>query len=256
MLTRLDDYPIHQTPEPLAHGAGASLNQYDRYFFNGYNHDGSLYFGCALGLYPNRRVMDAAFAVLRDGEVVSVIASTAGPARPDRDTGRSDQGRDRGADAALPDHGRAERRGGRGRRGLHVANGRHRGAALHAALRPGHDVRLHAPDAVGGVVGERLGRRRGASDRPVGARRVPRPLLGCAPGRPAAAGWRDGTAVLLAVGATVVRRLLRPLRRERVRRRTALALRRERTSPSSTPPTRPCREPTRRSSGPRPSSTR
>ncbi|MCZ7536576.1 MAG: hypothetical protein M5T61_12175 [Acidimicrobiia bacterium] len=82
MLTRLDDYPIHQTPEPLAHGAGASLNQYDRYFFNGYNHDGSLYFGCALGYYPNRRVMDAAFAVLRDGEVVSVIASRRAPLDP------------------------------------------------------------------------------------------------------------------------------------------------------------------------------
>ena len=82
MLTRLDDYPVHQTPEPLAHSASASLNQYDRYFFNGYSNDGSLYFGCALGYYPNRRVMDAAFTVMRDGEIVSVIASRRAPIDP------------------------------------------------------------------------------------------------------------------------------------------------------------------------------
>ena len=82
MLTRLDDYPVHQTPEPLAHTLSASLNQYDRYFFSGYTRDGSLYFACALGYYPNRKVMDAAFAVLRDGEIVSVIASRRAPIDP------------------------------------------------------------------------------------------------------------------------------------------------------------------------------
>ena len=30
-----DDYPIHQTPEPIAY-AGTDRNFYDRYFFNGY----------------------------------------------------------------------------------------------------------------------------------------------------------------------------------------------------------------------------
>ena len=34
MLTRGDDYPIHQTPEPIAY-AGSDRNFYDRYFFNG-----------------------------------------------------------------------------------------------------------------------------------------------------------------------------------------------------------------------------
>ena len=36
MLTRFDDYPVHQTPEPVAHPSTGDRNFYDRYFFNGY----------------------------------------------------------------------------------------------------------------------------------------------------------------------------------------------------------------------------
>ncbi len=79
MLNRLDDYPIHQTREPLAHPADASRNVYDRYFFHGYARDASLYFAVALGVYPNRGVMDAAFSVVRRGEQVSVHASRRAP---------------------------------------------------------------------------------------------------------------------------------------------------------------------------------
>ena len=43
MLTPFDDYPIHQTPEPVAY-AGTDRNFYDRYFFNGYSPDGAVYF--------------------------------------------------------------------------------------------------------------------------------------------------------------------------------------------------------------------
>jgi hypothetical protein len=82
VLTPFDDYPLHQTSEPIAHTAQSSLNHYDRYFFNGYSRDGSLYFGAALGLYPNRKVMDAAFAVLHGGEEISVIASRRAPLDP------------------------------------------------------------------------------------------------------------------------------------------------------------------------------
>jgi len=75
LLNRLDDYPIHQTPEPLAHVATSDPNFYDRYFFNGYTRDGSLFFAAALGVYPNRRVVDAAFSVVRDGRQHVVRAS-------------------------------------------------------------------------------------------------------------------------------------------------------------------------------------
>ena len=67
MLTRLDDYPLHQTAEPIAQPATGDRNFYDRYFFNGYNRAGDLFFAAALGVYPNRRVMDAAFSVVHGG---------------------------------------------------------------------------------------------------------------------------------------------------------------------------------------------
>jgi len=74
-----DDYPIHQTPEPLARPVTSDLNHYDRYFFNGATADGSLVFGVALGLYPNRQVIDGAFSVVVDGEQLSVHASARCP---------------------------------------------------------------------------------------------------------------------------------------------------------------------------------
>src|SRR5262249_53551257 len=85
MLTSFDDYPIHQTAEPVAHTATGDRNFYDRYFFNGYTREGDLFFAAALGLYPNRRVMDAAFSVVRDGMQHVVRASRLAPSdRPSR----------------------------------------------------------------------------------------------------------------------------------------------------------------------------
>lgn len=79
MLTRLDDYLVHQTPEPLAHPSSGDRNFYDRHWFNGYGVDGAPYFGVALGLYPNRRVMDGAMSVVHDGRQHVVRASRLAP---------------------------------------------------------------------------------------------------------------------------------------------------------------------------------
>jgi hypothetical protein len=79
VLNPLDDYPIHQTSQPLAHPASASRNHFDRYFFNGYDPDGEVFFGAAMGLYPHRQVIDAAFSVLVDGEQRSINASGRAP---------------------------------------------------------------------------------------------------------------------------------------------------------------------------------
>ncbi len=79
MITKLDDYPVHQTPEPLSRPASDSLNFYDRYWFNGFEREGRFYFGCALGLYPNRRVMDGAFSVAIDGVQHAFFASRRAP---------------------------------------------------------------------------------------------------------------------------------------------------------------------------------
>ena len=67
MLTKGDEYPIHQTPDPIAF-SGTDRNFYDRYFFNGYTTDGEVFFGAALGVYPHLNIIDAAFSV-RIGDV-------------------------------------------------------------------------------------------------------------------------------------------------------------------------------------------
>lgn len=79
MLTSFDDYPVHQTAEPVGQPATGDRNFYDRYFFNGYTRAGDLFFAAALGLYPNRRVMDAAFSVVRDGRQHVLRASRQAP---------------------------------------------------------------------------------------------------------------------------------------------------------------------------------
>jgi hypothetical protein len=78
MLSKADDYPIHQTPEPVAY-AGTDRNFYDRYFFNGYradpDTDGDGFFAVALGVYPHLNVMDASFSVISNGVQHNVHAS-------------------------------------------------------------------------------------------------------------------------------------------------------------------------------------
>jgi len=75
MITPWDDYPVHQAAMPIATPASGDPNHYDRYFFNGFDPNGEFYFGVALGIYPNRRVIDGAFSVVRDGVQRSVFAS-------------------------------------------------------------------------------------------------------------------------------------------------------------------------------------
>jgi len=82
MLSRLDDYPIHQTPEPVAHPAASDRNVYDRYWFNGYADDGEFYFGVGMGLYPNRSILDAGFSIVREGEQHAFHASRRAPRDP------------------------------------------------------------------------------------------------------------------------------------------------------------------------------
>jgi hypothetical protein len=66
VLTKGDEYPIHQTPEPIAF-SGTDRNFYDRYFFCGYLPDGDGYFALAFGIYPHLNIADAHFSVLRGG---------------------------------------------------------------------------------------------------------------------------------------------------------------------------------------------
>lgn len=74
MLSKADDYPIHQTPEPIAF-SGTDRNFYDRYFFNGFSDDGTVFFGAALGVYPHLNIIDAAFSVRIGDRQYSLKAS-------------------------------------------------------------------------------------------------------------------------------------------------------------------------------------
>jgi hypothetical protein len=80
MLLPEDDYPLHQSALPLAHVMDGHPNAYDRFWFNGYNEES--YFAFALGLYPNRGVIDGAFSVVQGHRQYSVFASDALRGRP------------------------------------------------------------------------------------------------------------------------------------------------------------------------------
>jgi hypothetical protein len=74
-LTRGDDFPIHQTSEPIAY-AGTDRNFYDRYFFNGYGQEeGDDFFALAFGVYPHLNIADASFCVVREGVQTALHAS-------------------------------------------------------------------------------------------------------------------------------------------------------------------------------------
>jgi hypothetical protein len=74
MLTAGDEYPIHQTPEPVAF-SGSDRNFYDRYFYNGYSSDGSVFFAAAMGVYPHLNIIDGSVSVLYNGKQSSVFFS-------------------------------------------------------------------------------------------------------------------------------------------------------------------------------------
>ena len=65
-LSKGDDFPIHQTSEPIAY-AGTDRNFYDRYFFNGYGEQGEAFFALAFGVYPHLNIADASFCIVEDG---------------------------------------------------------------------------------------------------------------------------------------------------------------------------------------------
>ncbi len=82
MLSKMDDYPIHQTSEPLAHPATSDRHVYDRYWFNGYQDDGAFYFGIGAALYPNLGIMDCAFSIVIDGQQHAFHGSRRAPVEP------------------------------------------------------------------------------------------------------------------------------------------------------------------------------
>ena len=79
MITKFDDYNIHQTAMPVAQPSQSDRNFYDRYWMNGFDEDASYLFEIGLGLYPNRRVMDAHFSVSLGDRQVCFLGSRRAP---------------------------------------------------------------------------------------------------------------------------------------------------------------------------------
>jgi hypothetical protein len=80
VLNLFDDYPVHQTPEPIAHPATSDRNVYDRTWFNGYAADGAYYFGIGMAIYPHRDILDCAFSVIeRNGRQHCFFGSRRAP---------------------------------------------------------------------------------------------------------------------------------------------------------------------------------
>ena len=79
MIGRFDDYCVHQTAKPVGEAATSDKNFYDRYWFNGMDPQGAFLFEAGLGLYPNRRVMDAHFSVSIGGRQTAFHGSRRAP---------------------------------------------------------------------------------------------------------------------------------------------------------------------------------
>lgn len=79
MLTRFDDYCIHQSSNPIAIPVQSDRNFYDRYWFSGFDKKGAFCFEVGFGVYPNRFVMDGHFSVVIDGKQHTFHSSRRAP---------------------------------------------------------------------------------------------------------------------------------------------------------------------------------
>jgi hypothetical protein len=82
MISKFDDFPIHQTAEPIAQTASSDRCTYDRFWYNGHARDGSFYFGIGLGRYPNLGIQDCGFSLAIDGRQYAFHGSRRAPDEP------------------------------------------------------------------------------------------------------------------------------------------------------------------------------
>ena len=67
MLGPLDEYPVHQVPQPIAWPGSSDRNFYDRSYFNAHYRTGEIFLITGIGYYPNLAVKDAFVLVSRRG---------------------------------------------------------------------------------------------------------------------------------------------------------------------------------------------
>ena len=72
MLGPVDEFPVHQIPQPIAWPGSSDRNFYDRSYFNAHDRTGDIFLITGIGYYPNLGVKDA-FVLLRRGDVQTAV---------------------------------------------------------------------------------------------------------------------------------------------------------------------------------------
>ena len=72
MLGPMDEFPVHQIPQPIAWPGSSDRNFYDRSYFNAHDRTGDIFVITGLGYYPNLGVKDA-FMLVRRGDVQTAV---------------------------------------------------------------------------------------------------------------------------------------------------------------------------------------
>ena len=72
MLGPIDEFPVHQIPQPIAWPGSSDRNFYDRSYFNAHDRTGDIFLISGIGYYPNLGVKDA-FMLVRRGDTQTAV---------------------------------------------------------------------------------------------------------------------------------------------------------------------------------------
>ncbi len=88
LLSPFDDYPLHQTSQPIAVPNSSDRNVYGRYWFGAGHQSGDFHIEMSFGRYPNLGVVDGHVSVVVGGRQASFHSSARAPIDPtDTSTG-------------------------------------------------------------------------------------------------------------------------------------------------------------------------
>ncbi|THF60355.1 hypothetical protein [Pseudothauera rhizosphaerae] len=74
-LSGMDEYPIHQTTDPIRFLNTTDPRAFERYWFSAQSDDGELFFVCGIGLYPNLNRCDGYAIVVQDNRHTAIRAA-------------------------------------------------------------------------------------------------------------------------------------------------------------------------------------
>ena len=72
MLGPMDEFPVHQVPQPIAWPGSSDRNFYDRSYFNCHDRSGDIFLITGIGYYPNLGVKDA-YVLVRRGDTQTAV---------------------------------------------------------------------------------------------------------------------------------------------------------------------------------------